>query len=187
MLTYYPMAALTWLLGIVSSMLYVTTGATAIQAPWNQFISLYMMLLVMQLSLYFWNRRFNVSPHEPEGSYGISGMVISTLTSPIYYSAFIGMLIGKKVNFVVTSKGDSTNPDWFPAFRSHLQWAALLTAGLIYGGINDHLHPAMTLWIVSQLAICLLPFVLGMALAVPERFRQRALKTRLLMKGAHDV
>ena len=103
MLTYYPMVALTWLLGIISSLTYLFTGATAILAPWVQFISLYLMTMVMQLSLYFWNRRYNVSPHEPEGSYGISGMVLSTLAAPIYFSALLGIFLGKKPHFVVTT------------------------------------------------------------------------------------
>jgi len=173
MLTYYPMTALTWLLGMVSSMTYLVTGATAILAPWSMFLSLYMMTVVMQMSLYFWNRRFNVSPHEPEGSFGIPGMVISTLSAPIYLSALMGIALGKKPHFVVTIKGGSKNPDWFPAFRTHLQWAAVLVAGLAYGLIHRHNHPAMLVWAAMQLVICLTPFALGMALAVPERLHKK--------------
>lgn len=168
-LTYYPITALTWLLGAISSVTYLVTGATAILAPWSLFISLYLMSLVMQLSLYFWNRRYNVSPHEPEGTYGLPGIFISTVTAPVYLSALVGIAIGKKPHFVVTTKGGSENPDWFPAFRTHLQWAAILTAALVAGFIQNHNHPAMMVWTGLQLFICLAPFVLGMSLAVPER------------------
>ncbi len=183
MLTYYPMTALTWLLGIVSSMTYLVTGATAILAPWGQFLSLYLMLVVMQLSLYFWNRRYNVSPHEPEGSFGVSGMAISTIAAPIYLSALFGIIIGKKATFVVTTKGSSDNPDWFPAFKTHLQWAALLLAGLSYGIWQGHTHPAMLVWTGVLLFICFVPFVLGMALAAPPRIRSSSIMKILLPVG----
>jgi len=168
-LTYYPMTALTWLLGIVSSMTYLLSGATAIIVPWNQFISLFMMLVIMQLSLYFWNRRYNVSPHEPKGSYGVSGMFISVITAPVYLSALIGMAIGKKVNFVVTTKGSEENPDSISSFRIHLQWALILIAGLIYGIISGNNHPAMFIWAFLLLAITLVPIFLGFKMILKSR------------------
>lgn len=172
MLTFYPMAALTWLLAIVSSLLYLFTGATAIQAPWDKFISLYMMSLVMQLSLYFWNRRYNVSPHEPGGSFGISGMILSTLTAPIYLSALIGTILGRRAHFVVTTKGaEQTNPDGWSAFRLHLGWAVLMSIGLVYGLLHGHAHPAMLVWAVSILVICLAPVTLGMTVVFADRIK----------------
>jgi hypothetical protein len=172
-LTYYPITALTWLFAATSSLIYLVSGSTAILAPWGHFISLYAMTLIMQLSLYFWNRRYNVSPHEVQGTFGVPGMAMSSLTAPVYLSALFGVIRGKKANFVVTSKGDISNPDWFPAFRSHLQWGALLTAGLIYGIVQGHTHPAMLIWAGIMLLLCILPVILGMTLAIPERIRKQ--------------
>lgn len=177
MLTYYPIAALTWLLSIVSSLTYLFTGATAILAPWAQFISLYLMFTVMQLSLYFWNRRFNVSPHEPPGSYGISGMFASTLMSPIYFSALLGILLGKKPNFVVTVKGSEVQLDSLGAFSTHIRWALLIAGALIYGLLNGHDHPAMMVWAVALLVITLTPVALGMTLVA--QYRLNKLRTQI--------
>jgi cellulose synthase/poly-beta-1,6-N-acetylglucosamine synthase-like glycosyltransferase len=182
-LTYYPIAALTWLLGMVSSMLYLFTGASAIKVAWNQFITLYLMATVLQLSMYFWNRRYNVSPHEPEGSYGVAGMMISTLTAPVYLLALITTVIGKKASFVVTKKGDGENPDWIKAFSVHLKWGALIVAGLVFGVMHGNTNPAMLVWVGVQLAVCLLPFVLGMSLAVPIRLRATRAKLAQLTFG----
>jgi cellulose synthase/poly-beta-1,6-N-acetylglucosamine synthase-like glycosyltransferase len=169
-LTFYPITALTWLAGIASTLIYLTTGATAILAPWAEFASLYMMSLVMQLSLYFWNRRFNVSPHEPEGSYGVAGMLITSLTAPVYLSALIGVVLGKKAHFVVTSKGGGSRSfDALRSFKTHLMWAAILIASLIYGFANGHDHPAMLIWAAAQLAICLVPVGLGWVAWLPAR------------------
>jgi cellulose synthase/poly-beta-1,6-N-acetylglucosamine synthase-like glycosyltransferase len=178
-LTYYPISALTWLFGMTSSILYLITNSSAIKIAWNQFIAVYLMSAVLQLSVYFWNRRNNVSPFEPAGSYGIAGMVMSSLTAPIYLSALIGTTIGKKVSFVVTKKGSSDNPDWFKAFKTHLIWAALLISALVYGIRNGHNSPAMLVWVGLQLIVCFAPFVLGMRLAIPNRFRMR--RTKLTM------
>jgi cellulose synthase/poly-beta-1,6-N-acetylglucosamine synthase-like glycosyltransferase len=178
-LTFYPMTALAWPLGIISSMVYLTTGATAILAPWNEFASLYLMLTVMQLSLYFWNRRYNVSPHEPEGSYGVPGMIISTIAAPVYFSAFMGILLGKKPGFVVTTKGDSQARDRMAAFRTHLQWALLIAGGIGFGILNDHHHPAMMVWAIILLVICLAPVVATLGLALSRTFStQRSTNTR---------
>lgn len=172
MMLYYPSVALMWLISAISSMIYLIWGATAILAPWQEFVSLYMMSTCMQLSLYFWNRQYNVSPHEPQGSYGVGGMAISALTAPIYFSALLGVVMGKKASFVVTTKGGSENPDWFKTFKTHLRWAGLLSAALVYGLIHGRNHPAMIIWAVMQIIICLTPFALGMYAAYRSRAAQ---------------
>ena len=179
LLTFYPMTALTWLLGVMSTLTYLVTGATAVSAAWNSFLSLYLMATVMQMSLYFWNRRFNVSPHEPEGSYGIPGIFLTVLTSPIYLSALFGIVRGKKPHFVVTTKGASENPDGLKTFRTHLNWAAVIVCGLIYGYINQHTHPAMLVWAYLQLIICLIPVGLGMSGVLMDRIMQRMALVRM--------
>ncbi len=171
MLCYYPSVALIWLISAVSSGIYLAFGATAIQAPWQEFASLYMMTIAMQMCLYFWNRRYNVSPHEPAGSYGVAGMAISALTAPIYFSALVGIVLGKKAQFVVTTKGSNQNPDWFKTFRTHTRWAMLMFALLVCGVWFGRDHPAMVLWAVMQIVICLTPFALGMRLATPPRIK----------------
>ncbi|HYH75255.1 MAG TPA: glycosyltransferase family 2 protein [Candidatus Saccharimonadales bacterium] len=177
-MTYYPIAALTWLLAVISSAIFLTTGATAVIAPWSEFISLYLMATIMQLSLYFWNRRYNVSPHEAEGSWGVPGIVLSSLAAPIYFSALWGILSGKKPGFVVTQKGSNgVTLDSLASFRTHLQWAAVLMAALAYGAHHGHMHPAMVVWSLCLLAVCFAPLVIATSLAVKVRL-QAAKKAR---------
>lgn len=184
MLTFYPITALTWLLGVASTMVYLTTGATAILAPWAEFVSLYAMSLVMQLSLYFWNRRFNVSPHEPAGSYGVAGMLLTSLTAPIYLSALVGVALGKKAHFVVTSKGTGAQSfDVLRTFRTHLLWGGLIAGGLVYGYMQQHTHPAMLVWAGVQLVVCITPFMLGWAAWLPARIQRAMHANRLVTRG----
>ncbi len=178
-LTFYPITALTWLLGIVSSLIYLTTGATALLAPWNQFVSLYLMTLVLQLSLYFWNRRFNVSPHEPAGSFGLPGIIITSIAAPVYLSALVGVVMNRKVNFVVTTKGQASGQESFKVFRIHAQWAGILLAGLAYGFLNGHDHLAMLVWVFTQLLVCLIPItVYALSRLVGTKFHAPVFDTK---------
>jgi cellulose synthase/poly-beta-1,6-N-acetylglucosamine synthase-like glycosyltransferase len=173
-LLFYPIAALTWLFGVLSSLLYVFTGASAITVSWNQFISLYLMSSVLQLGAYFWNHRGDVSPFTLPGSYGIPGMVITSLTVPIYLSALFGMAFGRSVSFVVTKKGSKANPDWFKTFALQLEWAALLIVGLLFGLAHHHNNAAMLVWLSLQLAVCLVPLALGLPPAIQQRWKSKA-------------
>jgi cellulose synthase/poly-beta-1,6-N-acetylglucosamine synthase-like glycosyltransferase len=172
-MTFYPISALTWLLAVLSGLMYMTSGATAVIAPWGEFVSLYLMSMVMQLSLYFWNRRFNVSPHEPEGSWGVGGMVISSLAAPVYLSALFGIVSGKKPGFVVTKKGGDADLDRLSAFRSHLRWAGMLCVGLTYGIYFSHTHLAMLAWSLCLLVICLTPPAIALGIRLSIRRQNR--------------
>ena len=139
------------------------------------------MMIIMQLSLYFWNRRNNVSPHEPEGSFGVSGMVLSAIAAPIYLSALVGVLLGKKVHFVVTTKGEHNQTDSIQAFKIHLQWALVLSSALVYGLLHKHHHPAMIIWVAFQLLLCLMPVMLATAVILPSKLKGLALFREKLM------
>jgi cellulose synthase/poly-beta-1,6-N-acetylglucosamine synthase-like glycosyltransferase len=182
-LLFYPIAALTWLTGVLSSLLYVFTGASAISVSWNQFISLYLMSTVLQLGAYFWNHHGDVSPFTRPGSYGIPGMIITSLTVPVYLSALFGTALGRSSSFVVTKKGSSANPDWFKTFVLQLEWAALLLVGLIYGILHHHTNAAMLVWLGLQLAVCFTPLALGLPPAIRQRRRKSKSKKRTSVSG----
>jgi cellulose synthase/poly-beta-1,6-N-acetylglucosamine synthase-like glycosyltransferase len=168
-LSFYPMSALTWLLAIVSSTLYLVSGASAINAPWGEFFSLYSMAIIMQLSLYFWNRRYNVSPHEEVGSYGVTGMIMTALAAPIYFSALTGVMLGRRTRFVITKKGSRDNPDWLQTFKIQIGWALIEISALVFGISRGRDHPALIAWTVVILVPCILPLAVGMWVAARER------------------
>lgn len=121
-------------------------------------LMLYGNASALQIGLYVWNRRHNVSPHEPEGSGGVAGMVMSALSAPLYAKALIDSVLRKKSKFVVTPKGDSASPDtWFGTFRYHwyfiLIFAGSIAAGFVYGNS----HPAMVIWATFALLITAAP------------------------------
>lgn len=160
LLAFYPTTALAWLLGAASAMLYLLFGVSSLTMEYGAWLVLYTNTATLQLALFFWNRRYNISPHEPEGSSGFSGMVISTLSAPVYVSAMLGTLTLRRPNFVVTPKGDSATKDHLGTFRVSLRWAVVFAAGLVASIVLGHVHPAMSSWCVLTLTISALPLLI---------------------------
>jgi hypothetical protein len=157
MLVYYPMTAVNWLLGILSCFLFLWFGASGTQVSTSVWLMLYSDAVALQIGLYLWNRRHNVSPHEPEGSGGLAGMAMSAICAPIYLKSLGAAVAGRRGKFVVTPKGGETSPDRLLTFRIHLCWAAVLVASLGASVHYGHTHAAMRTWAVLALVITLAP------------------------------
>ncbi|MEU2655492.1 cellulose synthase catalytic subunit [Streptomyces sp. NPDC007325] len=160
MLVYYPMTAVNWLLGILSCVLYLWLGASGTQVSSQVWLMIYSDAVALQIGLYLWNRRHNVSPHEPEGSGGLAGMVMSALSAPVYLTSLGSALLRTRGRFVVTPKGGAASPDRLLTFRLHLFWAVVLVASLAASVRYDHTHAAMRTWAVLALVITLAPVTL---------------------------
>ncbi|WP_255952015.1 glycosyltransferase family 2 protein [Streptomyces odontomachi] len=157
MLVYYPMTAVNWLLGVLSSVLFLCFGASGTQVSSAVWLMLYSDAAALQIGLYTWNRRHNVSPHEPEGSGGLAGMVMSALSAPIYARSLIGAVLRRPSRFVVTPKGGTISTDRLATFRIHLGWAVVLSTALAASVPLGHTHVAMRVWAGLALAVCLAP------------------------------
>ncbi|MBB4884103.1 glycosyltransferase family 2 protein [Streptomyces netropsis] len=160
MVIYYPMTAINWMLGALSCALFLGLGASGISINSEIWMMLYSDAAALQIGLYIWNRRHNVSPHEPEGSGGLAGMVMSALSAPIYARSLMDAVLRRKSNFVVTPKGDSASPDTlFGTFRVHLFFLVVFGGSLAASFWFGHTHVAMTTWASLALAITVAPIV----------------------------
>jgi cellulose synthase/poly-beta-1,6-N-acetylglucosamine synthase-like glycosyltransferase len=157
LLSYYPTTAIAWTLGILSCTLYLTLGVTGVTVPGNLWVMLYADTAALQVGLYCWNRRHNVSPHEAAGSSGVAGMFISMLATPIYVSSLISAVTGRRTTFVVTAKGSSARADTLGTFRRHLQWALVLAAPLLAAQWLEHDSLWIHAWAILSLAVCIVP------------------------------
>jgi hypothetical protein len=128
---------------------------------------------VLQVAVYFWNRRHNVSPHEEEGSSGVSGMAVSVMSTPVYVSAFWSALRGRGTGFRVTRKG-VVGGDHIACFARHLVWAAVLLVALTVSQVLGHTRPSIRVWAVLSVAMCLLPVAIWAAGLVRARLRTPA-------------
>ncbi|MEV7288649.1 cellulose synthase catalytic subunit [Streptomyces sp. NPDC093252] len=174
MLVYYPMTAVNWLLGMVSCVLFLWFGASGTQVTASVWLMLYSDAAALQIGLYLWNRRHNVSPHEPSGSGGLAGMAMSALSAPIYLKSFGEAVTRRPSRFVVTPKGDGASPDRAATFRIHLGWALLLATSLAASVVLGHTHAAMRTWAVLALLISLAPVAVWATGLLGERRERQA-------------
>ncbi|MFF7179164.1 glycosyltransferase family 2 protein [Streptomyces sp. NPDC008121] len=177
MLFYYPMTAVNWLLGILSCVLFLWLGASGTQVSSSVWLMIYSDAVALQIGLYLWNRRHNVSPHEPEGSGGLAGIAMSALSAPIYLMSLCSAVLRTQGRFVVTPKGGQASPDRVLTFRIHLYWAAVLAASLAASVYFRHTHAAMRTWAVLALAVSLAPVAIWSWTTLRDR-HARALARR---------
>ncbi|MFI1971745.1 glycosyl transferase [Streptomyces cinnamoneus] len=182
MVIYYPMTAINWMLGALSCALFLGLGASGISINSEIWMMLYSDAAALQIGLYIWNRRHNVSPHEPEGSGGLAGMVMSALSAPVYARSLTDAVLRRKSTFVVTPKGDSASPDTlFGTFRIHLFFLLVFGGSLVASFVLGHTHVAMRTWASLALAVTLAPIAAwgwtlyrsGRPAPQPEGARQR--------------
>jgi hypothetical protein len=160
MLTYYPSIAIGWIMGIIISACCLGFGISSLRTNQGWWLTYYVDLAAMQFLLYRFMRRHNVSPHEPAGSSGLSGMVISALTAPIYARSLIKVVFRRKLSFNVTAKGSSASPDRLWTFRYSLMWAIVPVVILAVAVVRHRPYPMMMAWTAIILTVCLAPIVI---------------------------
>ncbi|MER5770225.1 cellulose synthase catalytic subunit [Streptomyces sp. NPDC001985] len=161
MIIFYPMSALNWILAALSCALFLGMGASGVQIDPVIWMMLYGNASALQIGLYIWNRRHNVSPHEPEGSGGLAGMMMSALSAPVYARSLMDAVLRRKSSFVVTPKGDSSSPDTlFGTFRIHLFFIAVFGLSLGASFVFGHDHPAMITWATLAMLITAAPILI---------------------------
>ncbi|RPK74575.1 cellulose synthase catalytic subunit [Streptomyces sp. ADI95-17] len=173
MIVFYPMSALNWILAALSCALFLGIGASGVQIDPVVWMMLYGNASALQIGLYTWNRRHNVSPHEPEGSGGLAGMMMSALCAPVYARSLLDAVLRRKSSFVVTPKGDSCSPDTlFGTFRIHLFFLLVFGGSIAASFVFGHGHPAMLTWAAMAMLITAAP-VLGWRYTVRAEKRRR--------------
>jgi cellulose synthase/poly-beta-1,6-N-acetylglucosamine synthase-like glycosyltransferase len=170
MLTYYPSIAIGWVVSMIISACYLGFGISSLRTSGTWWLTYYVDVAAMQFLLYRFMRRHNVSPHEPAGSSGLSGMAVSALTAPVYARSLIRVLLGRKLSFNVTAKGAATSADRLWTFRYSLMWAAVPAALITTALIHHRPYLMMLAWTGVILLICLAPAVIWLA----DRLRTRS-------------
>ncbi|MCX5343398.1 glycosyltransferase family 2 protein [Streptomyces atratus] len=174
MIIFYPMSALNWILAALSCALFLGAGASGVQIDPTVWMMLYGNASALQIGLYIWNRRHNVSPHEPEGSGGLAGMMMSALCAPVYARSLLDAVLRRKSSFVVTPKGDSSSPDTlFGTFRIHLFFILVFGGSIAASFVLGHSHPAMLTWAAVALLITAAPILAWQYTVRTEKRKRR--------------
>jgi hypothetical protein len=178
MLTYYPSIAIGWIMGICISACYLGFGISSLRTNAGWWLTYYIDVATMQFLLYRFMRRHNVSPHEPAGSSGLSGMLVSALTAPIYARSLIKVLLRRKLSFNVTAKGNTTSQDRLWTFRYSLMWALVPLVVLPLAVARHRPFPMMIAWTAVILAVCLAPIGIWLTDRALGAARERSARAR---------
>jgi cellulose synthase/poly-beta-1,6-N-acetylglucosamine synthase-like glycosyltransferase len=168
-MNFYPSMAIAWVVGAINSLLYAGFGVRGFIVPPELWLMLFTQSTVLQLGVYFANRRHNVSPYEHEGSYGLLGMIMSIFASPFYVAALVASLLRRPARFVVTPKGTSASTDRLITFRYHLLSAAVFATAVglsMYNGLD---RPITIVWPLASLLFCLAPVLIWIGQAHTSR------------------
>ena len=171
LMSYYPSAALAWMLGCFNLALYLVSGIGGVVVGVQLWFMLYTNAALLQVGIYFWNRRHNVSPHEQNGSSGISGMAVSVLATPMFVDAFLSALRNRNISFKVTPKGEGGSPDRLATFSRNLFWAALVGGALLVSFPLGHDHSFMRGWAALVLTVCVAPILMWWGALLRRRLR----------------
>ena len=173
MLTYYPSVAIGWLIGITISACYLGFGISSLHTNEGWWLTFYADIALLQFLLYRFMRRHNVSPHEPAGSSGLSGMLVSALTAPIYARSLLKVVFRQKLIFNVTAKGSSASRDRLLTFRYSLCWAIIPVTILTVAVIHQRPYPMMIAWTAIILTVCLVPIGVWLFDGAARRHQER--------------
>jgi cellulose synthase/poly-beta-1,6-N-acetylglucosamine synthase-like glycosyltransferase len=186
LMSYYPAAAISWVLGCTNLAAYLLTGVAGVLVAAQLWLMLYANAAVLQIAVYVWNRKHNVSPHEEEGSSGVSGMAMSVMSTPMYVSALWAAIRNRAISFAVTPKG-AVDRDRLSTFSRNLWWGALLLVVLVLSVPLGHSHPEIRIWAALTLGAALLPVAIWAAGRLRARLRRPAPPPfRLAMNEVRD-
>ncbi|MEJ5914475.1 glycosyltransferase family 2 protein [Pseudokineococcus sp. 1T1Z-3] len=153
---FYPSVGMVWVLGNAISALYLVLGITISELAWQPWLALLLATSGVSLAAFFYLRRFNLVTHERR-SWGMAGLLLNLVTTPVYLSAALAAASGKALAYKVTAKGRLTSGDSLQTFRLHLGWATFAVACMTLGAVQLHSYPALYVWMGITLLTALTP------------------------------
>ena len=176
---YYPSVGITVLLGTTATSIYLLLGITALHVNGAAWVTLWSLNMATWFILWLWLRRFNLAEHERR-EIGVPGMLLALFAGPVYVAAGARALLGRRLKYVVTAKGQLKTGDSARAFGLHAAWC-LVAATLIAVSFRLH-HDLLALRVWASLSMVVgagPPVIAGLSWLVRDR-PQRVL-------GAHRV
>lgn len=114
---------------------------------------LYPPILMMQLTIFLWLQRYGVDPKQESGLM-LRGKFLNFAAWPIYFLAFISVLVGKRLTYQVTPKGSGRRSDPRPfLFIPHLILGALTGVDIVLALLFHRQAPQLLFWTVLNTVV----------------------------------
>lgn len=139
--------------GIALLTLYFIFGIAPGNLGLLPIIALYVPLIVYQMLFQVWLQRLNVNP-ETEKGFLPYGKLLSLASLPIFFIAFIGVIRGKRLTYVVTPKGAQQEALRTPSlFIPHLILGSITLIDIVAGLALQHEAGPMLFWAILNTVI----------------------------------
>jgi len=150
--------------------LYFAFGLRAANIDLLTFLTFYSFVLLTCWLISVWLQRYNVYPKK-EGELLLAGKIINIAAWPIWFIAFISVLIHKRLDYKVTPKGENevVSKTSLRVFIPHFIFALIPTLGLISSLFTHRQNPLMLFWAFSAAFLMLtVPFSQEVTLALSK-------------------
>lgn len=96
-------------LGIFLLTCYFLLGIQSTSMSFRELLLIYPAVLAIQEIIFLWLQKFNINP-EKETGFMLHGKLLNFAAWPVYFVAFVEVVFGKKLSYVITPKGKEQNP-----------------------------------------------------------------------------
>lgn len=125
-------------IAVILLFLYFVFGIRTTDLPLVLLLKIYLPLLIVQGIISLWLQRFFIEPENEKG-FHIRAKLLNLAVWPVYLLAFFCVLIGKKIQYKVTAKGNySYSPPHISLFYPHLVLGSITAIGLYIGHLMNH-------------------------------------------------
>ena len=153
--SYYFSAAMIYGLGFVLMLAHLLFGLDAIRMDTLEFFKYWLPLTAVQVFIWLWLQRFYL--RRTDRGFALRGMLVVVGATLIYLRGLLASVLGRKLPYVVTAKGERVSRDPLRCFDWHLISLFLSLSGLgwalTHGGGAWSLRLWASLNVVLMLAI----------------------------------
>ena len=175
-------------IGIALLTLYFLFGIPSAAMSLLPIVALYLPLLLYQILFQLWLQRFNIDPATERGLL-LRGKLLSLAAWPVFFLAFIGVVRGASLTYVVTPKGARPDARAPSLFTLHFLLGTITLADLLVGYRLHHEAALMVFWAALNTAVMYGLFFLEAIPAAGAWVSRRAfqLQKRLLSIGGRKA
>lgn len=157
--TYY-LTGFASLIGILLTCVYLVFGLPAANFEIREWIIYAFPPFIISFFIQYWSQRFYLDP-KTESGHHLRGMLLSLGALPIYALAFFYVIMGKKLQYLVTAKGEESEHVQVPikTFAPHLAIVGTSFVSLIIGIVMKHTALQLEFWAVFNIVLFSIVFL----------------------------
>ncbi|HSW79218.1 MAG TPA: glycosyltransferase family 2 protein [Candidatus Saccharimonadales bacterium] len=138
------------LLGVVLLTLFFMFGIQSTSMALIPMLILYIPLLVWQMLITIWLQKFYIDPKNESGAM-IKGKLVTLAAWPIYFLAFLSVILKKRLTYAVTPKGDQqTSSVPLTMFLPHFILGTITGIDAILSFTTPHHSALLFFWAVMN-------------------------------------